>query len=345
MTEFIHRTAKGRMKISMKKLTKYTIVAFMAILFMMPNANAQTDLKKIGQTGLQFLKVDMHARAAGMGGASIMTMSGADALFYNPAGAAEMETGLDFFASQVGWIADISYLATGVTKTMGNLGTVGVSLITANYGDILGTRVDAGSEDGYVETGNLGVNASAIGLSWARALTDKFRFGGTVKYASQQLGESLMPETNKTKTNQAGGFAYDFGTMFYPGYKSLKLGMSFTNFSEQFKYEEEAFELPLTFKLGVAMNLFDIIGGPSNSSLNFEVNAIHPRDYTERVHLGGEFLYGNMLALRGGYKTNYDQESFSMGFGVKMSGFRVDYSYSAMGDFDGISRITVGAGF
>ena len=136
MTEFIHRTAKGRMKISMKKLTKYTIVAFMAILFMMPNANAQTDLKKIGQTGLQFLKVDMHARAAGMGGASIMTMSGADALFYNPAGAAEMETGLDFFASQVGWIADISYLATGVTKTMGNLGTVGVSLITANYGDI-----------------------------------------------------------------------------------------------------------------------------------------------------------------------------------------------------------------
>jgi|KNS9DCM_BmetaT_FD_k123_147556_1 hypothetical protein len=345
MTEFIHRTAKGRMKISMKRLTKYTIAAFVATFLLMPSANAQTDLKKIGQTGLQFLKVDMHAKAAGMGGASIMTMNGADALFYNPAGAAEMETGLDFFASQVGWIADISYLATGVTKTMGNFGTVGVSLITANYGDILGTRVDAGSEDGYIETGNLGVNASAIGLSWARALTDKFRFGGTVKYASQQLGESLMPETNKTKTNQAGGFAYDFGTMFYPGYKSLKLGMSFTNFSEQFKYEEEAFELPLTFKLGVAMNLFDFIGGPSNSALNFEVNAIHPRDYTERVHLGGEFLYGNMLALRGGYKTNYDQESFSMGFGLKMSGFRVDYAYSAMGDFDGISRITVGASF
>lgn len=340
MTGFIHRTAKGRMKISMKRLSKYTIVAFLAIFLLMPNVNAQTDLKKIGQTGLQFLKVDMHARAAGMGGASIMTMGGADALFYNPAGTAEMETGLDFFASQVGWIADISYLATGVTKTMGNLGTVGVSLITANYGDIVGTRVDAGSEDGYVTTGNLAVNASAVGLTWARALSDKFRFGGTVKYASQQLGESLMPETNKTKANQVGGFAYDFGTMFYPGFKSLKLGMSFTNFSEQFKYEEEAFELPLTFKLGVAMNLFDLIGGPSNSSLNFEVNAIHPRDYTERVHLGGEFLYGNMLALRGGYKTNYDQESFSMGFGIKMSGFRVDYAYSAMGDFDGMNNQT-----
>ena len=87
-----------------------------------------------------------------------------------------------------------------VTKTMGNFVTVGVSLISANYGDILGTRVDAGSEDGYIERGKLGVNASAIGLSWARALTDKFRFGGTVKYASQQLGECLMPETNKTKT-------------------------------------------------------------------------------------------------------------------------------------------------
>ena len=125
--------------------------------------------------------------------------------------------------------------------------------------------------------------------------------------------------------------------------------MSFTNFSEQFKYEEEAFELPLTFKLGVAMNLFDIIGGPSNSSLNFEVNAIHPRDYTERVHLGGEFLYANMLAIRGGYKTNYDEESFSMGFGIKYDvggiGLRVDYSYSAMDAFDGISRITIAGAF
>ena len=97
------------------------------------------------------------------------------------------------------------------------------------------------------------------------------------------------------------------------------------------------------------MNLFDLIGGPSNSSLTFELNAIHPRDYTERVHLGGEFLYANMLAIRGGYKTNYDEESFSMGFGIRYNvsgiGLRVDYSYSAMDAFDGISRITIAGSF
>ena len=92
-----------------------------------------------------------------------------------------------------------------------------------------------------------------------------------------------------------------------------------------------------------------MIGGPSNSALLLAVDAVHPRDYTERVHFGAEYLYANLLAIRAGYKTNYDEEALSMGFGVNYSvggiGLKIDYSYSQLGVFDGVSRITIGGSF
>jgi len=76
---------------------------------------------------------------------------------------------------------------------------------------------------------------------------------------------------------------------------------------------------------------------------------LHPRDYTERIHMGAEFMFMDMVALRAGYKTNYDIESLSLGGGVKLAlgGFalKVDAAYSLMEDFDDVMRFTVGASF
>jgi len=331
----------------MKKITKSLIILALPLALLNP-VKGQGSMKKIAQTGLQFLKIDMLAGAAGMGSAYTMAGKGASALFYNPAGMSNIDGGMDFVTSNTTWIADINYLAAGVARNFGTLGTFGVSFVTADYGDIIGTRVDAAAADGYVETDIGNVGSQAVGVSYARALTDKFRVGGQVKFTSQALGANLMPE-GETKNNEVSGLAYDFGTIFYPGFKSLAFGMSVRNFSPQYKYEEEAFELPLTFNIGTSINLFDLIGGPSNSALLLAVDAVHPRDYTERLHLGAEYLYANLLAIRAGYKTNYDEEALSMGFGVNYSvggiGLKIDYSYSQLGVFDGVSRITIGGSF
>ena len=330
------------MKIIIKPLT-ILVLPF----FLLSSAKGE-DLKKVAQTGLQFLKVDMLASAAAMGGAFTMAGTGANAMFYNPAGMSGTESGFDLVTSNTSWIADINYIAAGIARSFGNLGTVGVSFVTSDYGDIQGTRLDASTADGYVETDIGNVNSQAIGISYARILTDKFRVGGQVKFTSQALGANLMPE-GETKNNEVSGLAYDFGTIFYPGFKSLAFGMSIRNFSPQYKYEEEAFELPLTFNIGTSVNLFDFVNGPSNSALLIAVDAVHPRDYSERVHVGAEYLFADLLAVRAGYKTNYDEEALSMGFGVKYAvggiGLRIDYSYSQLGAFDGVSRITIGGSF
>lgn len=326
---------------------KKSFVILAAAAFMLSAATSgHAQLKKVAQTGMQYLKVDMSARAAAMGGAYTMIGDDATAMLYNAAGIASTEN-VAFYAARTQWIGDISYNAAGVVKSFGNWGTFGISARASDYGEVIGTRV-ADNEQGFTETGALDVGAYAVGLAYGRQLSSSFSVGGQVKFARQHLGSNLLPDGGTMK-NQVSTLAYDFGTKYYPGLGSLRLGMSLRNFSPQVEYVEQTFELPLTFRIGVAADVLDYLGSISNSSLLLSVDALHPRDYTERLHFGGEYTYSNVFALRGGYKLNYDEESFSLGFGVSPSfggvSLKLDYAYSAMGRFTNVNRITFGASF
>ncbi len=329
----------------MRILRKVVFLLFISLVFI--QVGSAKEIKKVAQTGLQFLKIDMSARSAGMGGAYTMVGNDASALFGNPAGISEMESTYDVFGSRVNWVADIYYSGAAAAANLGNLGTFGLHFMTSEYGEIIGTRV-ADNEAGYVETGNLDLDTYVVGFSYARRLTNKFTMGGTVKFTSQHLGSNLMP-SGETVTNKVSGLGYDFGTIFYPGFRSLRVGMSIRNFSPQFKYEETAFELPLTFRIGFAMDVLDLVGGMNNHSLVVDLDAIHPRDYTERIHVGGEYWYGDIIALRAGYKSNYDEQGLSLGFGLKyeISGIdlKFNYAYSDFGALSNVNRITIGGAF
>ena len=137
-------------------------------------------------------------------------------------------------------------------------------------------------------------------------------------------------------------------TIFYPGWQSFRFGMSIRNFAQEFTYEKESFELPLTFTIGVAMNIMDVLE-MEDQTLLFSIDAEHPRDYTERVRFGAEYLLFDMFAFRAGYKTNHDVEGFSAGVGFfyNFSGtnIKIDYAYSDIKFFDAVNRFTVGFSF
>jgi len=318
------------------------------MLYMVSAPPAQADIKKLAQTGLQFLKIDVGARAAAMGGSYAMVGQDATAMFYNPAGLAHMQHNWEVFATQTQWISNINYSAGGIAKNFGNVGVFGISLVNADYGEITGTRV-AATEAGFQKTGSLNVGAYAIGLSYGRNISNKFSVGGQVKLAAQHLGSSVLDSKGTEHTNKVSGMAYDFGTMFYPGFGSFRLGMFIRNFSPQFKYEKEAFQLPLTFQIGMAMDVLDVLGDHPASSLLLSVDALHPRDYTERIHVGAEYAYRNMVYLRGGYKFNYDEEGLSAGVGLKSNfgGYDVSvgYAYTSFGVFNAVNRFELNLGF
>ncbi|MCF7802755.1 MAG: PorV/PorQ family protein [Candidatus Marinimicrobia bacterium] len=329
------------MKHAIKILTVALLIAGLA-------SPAHSDIKKVGQTGLQFLKIGTSARASAMGGAFTMVGNDANALFHNPAGIANMDESLDFTSGMTQWIADINYSSAAVVKNLGIFGAVGVSAVFADYGDIEGTMV-ANNTQGYTDEGNVDVGAYAVGVSYARALTAAFSIGGQVKYAYQHLGSNVVETGGESIKNEVSGLVYDFGTIFYTGFKSHRIGMSIRNFSPQFEYEETPFDLPLTFNIGTAMNIMDLVMPSHQNPLVLSIDAVHPRDYTERVHVGGEYWYNNMIALRAGYKFNYDEESLTAGFGFKQSlagiNVKIDYAYSAFDLFDSVNRFSFGLQF
>jgi hypothetical protein len=96
------------------------------------------------------------------------------------------------------------------------------------------------------------------------------------------------------------------------------------------------------------MDMLDFMGEHQNP-LMLAIDAVHPRDYTERVHVGLEYVYMDMFSLRGGYKFNYDEEGLTAGLGVhyNFSGVigRLDYAYGDFGAFDAVHRFSFGVGF
>lgn len=300
--------------------------------------------EKLAQTGFNFLSVTSDARSSALGEAVNSVLGYSGALFHNPASMGKMSSFLNATFSMNQWIADINYLSASliVSPSDGDYGVVGFSFQSVDYGDVQGTMV-ANNEVGYVDTKTLSPTAMAVGIGYSKMLNDKFSVGGQIRYAYQALGESVVPsgEGTMTKENEASALAYDFGTIYRVGIKSLAFGMSVRNFSTEVKYEEEDFQLPLTFTLGISANLFDFVhlSGPKQALL-LSIDSSHPRSHPEQIKIGIEYKFLDVLSLRGGYISGNSQDDFSFGFGLSSLGIELDYSYTPFEFFDSVQRFT-----
>jgi hypothetical protein len=328
------------------------ILLFLAIL--LPSVLMSQD--KLAQTGFQFLSVGVDARATAMGESFVTFENTSASLFYNPAGIARLNSTLDIRVNHHNYIADINYISgtIAVKAFGGKYGVFGLSYLAIDYGDFIGTKV-ADTDLGYVETGTFSPSASVIGLGYGFELSESFSVGANVKYAYQSLGSSIVPSTvdpdipiDEIETFEEdyskGVLAFDFGTRYSTGYRSLVFAMSVTNFSQEIKYELESFQLPLTFRFGVAMNLFDFF--PQISDFHkflFSLDALHPRAAPEHIRIGGEYIFMDAIAIRAGYSSNsvHDATGLTFGFGVSQFGIGIDYSYTPFDIFDNIQRLSI----
>ena len=298
---------------------------------------------KLAQTGFQFLSVGQDARATGMGEAYTTVEGSPNALFYNPAGIASIDRMVDLRANYFEFIADIKYTSFAIASSPwgDQYGVIGLSVQAVNYGEIQGTMVWQNA-DGYVDTEIMEPSAIAIGLGYGKALSDRFLVGGQVRYVAQSLGKSVIPGEG-TKRNVADVLSFDFGTIYRTGFRSLSFGMSVRNFSSEIKFEEEGFQLPLTFKIGLSINALDFTSlNPADHALIVVLDAVHPRSYPEYINVGFEYLFMNSVALRAGYVSNQTEYDFTLGFGLQQFGFSVDYAYQDFGVFSSLHRFSLG---
>ena len=206
------------------------------------------------------------------------------------------------------------------------------------------------------------VSDLAIGLSYARSLTDRFSVGVSAKYI-QQIAYNESAST----------MAIDIGTTLRTGFHNLVIGMCVSNFGGTMKLEgtdlialadinksiggeynpdarlkTEPFPLPLNFRVGIAM---DVLGGKDpllaseSHRFTLALDGNHPNDNNERVNIGGEYAWDETLFARFGYKINYDTEKWAAGAGVKVKvgsqRLAFDYALADFGDLGKVSRISL----
>ena len=304
--------------------------------------------KKLAQTGFEFLSVGSHGRASGMGEAYTCVRGTSSALLYNPAGLAGMPVAVDLSASRNRWIADITHYSftAAFRPWKERYGVVGVSALWVDYGEFLGTMVWNNGQ-GYIDTETFTPRAMALGVGYAKSLTDKFSVGGQIKWVAQSSGRNVVPDAATSSglavvKSALSAAAIDFGTLYRTGFKSLVFGMSVRNFSKEIHYVQEGFQLPFTFRMGLAMNVLDLLPDPSEAHvLNLAADLVHPRSHDEYLCLGAEYLFLNTLALRAGIVTGQDETGATYGFGIQRFGLAVDYAFTPFGVFDNVQRLTV----
>lgn len=312
--------------------------------------HAQVGLKKIAQSTMNFQLVSISPAASAMGEAYSALGKGAESIFYNPAGIVEGESAYEmrFFTTQ--WIADINYMAGAIVYHSDRFGSMGLSFLNVDYGTLRGTSLISASEiftypHGYKETGDFSAGASSVGLTYGRAISHQFLVGGNVRFVNQNLGESLLAEG--LKKNDISKMAFDAGVKYYTYERNFWFGMSIRNFSSNIQREVITEQMPLQFTLGLAANVFQLFlpSLAENNNLLVSIDFQHPNNYTERTSLGLEYKIRNILAFRGGYYSNHDLASWSMGIGLQadLAGkpIQFDYSYSNMAVFDGVNRFSI----
>jgi hypothetical protein len=172
-----------------------------------------------------------------------------------------------------------------------------------------------------------------------------------VKYVTQNLDKATVELDDAgapvRKAYSKNVVAVDFGVIYNTGFRSLKLAMNARNFSQEVTYAEENFELPLVFRIGLSMDLVDLVPLNENvHSILFSIDTERPRDYYEQAKIGLEYTLLDMFSFRAGYITPTDVQGINFGVGLKsIAGFNVDYSYSDYGVFDGVNRFSINFGF
>ncbi|MBI3005684.1 MAG: PorV/PorQ family protein, partial [Ignavibacteriales bacterium] len=290
------------------QLLRITGVLLALILSLTIVAEAQ-QVTKVGTTAAKFLSIPVGARALGMGGAFVGVANDASAMYWNPGGLAGLPQSEAIF-SHATWLADMRFNFAAVALPLRDFGTFGVHFTSLTMDEMERTTEDFPEGTGQM----FSAGSVALGVTYARQLTDWFFIGANVKYVNEYIWNS-----------SATGFAIDLGTLFTTPFPGVKFGAVISNFGQKLRIAgddllvqkdispnqgnnpninanltTDFFELPLTLRIGLA---YDLISS-DDQKLVLAVDAAHPNDNSESINVGAEYsLFGNMLALRGGYKA------------------------------------------
>ncbi len=325
---------------------------------------------KRGTTGASFLKIGI-GRPTGMGDAFVGLCDDPSAIFYNPSGLTQL-TKREVMVNYIDWISDISHNYLSFSTPFLGAGVLGISVCAVDIGNLDKLDIDDPTTPIREDTLSLttfSCSDFAVGLSFARMITEKLSFGTTVKTIYEKIWDMV-----------ASGIGLDIGLHYNTGFRSLRLGVVMANFGPEIsfvgrqldkiekdtltgkevpvRYKTTPVPLPTTFRFGVAYNLID----EEKSKLVTCLDLVHYNDINETFNIGMEYNLSNFFFLRGGYIFNTSEEyrsretgvgpltglSAGLGIGTTLAqnlSLKLDYNYRHYEFLSGSHRLTFSIGF
>ena len=250
---------------------------------------------------------------------AVTAMTSPDAVFYNPAGLAEME-GSHFVLHHVESMTQ-QVDAFTLLLTPGDIATFGVTYELVDFGD-----QETGG--GPVPTGRLTYREHILVASFATALVPQIAAGLNYKYFASRLNcsgqcEGIPPQNAATH-------GLDFGVQYHPVWLTpARIGASLLNvgFPLQVINSQQADPMPTRLRVGVSYDVMHHIDAEAPYELWLLVDA-EEEDWqnpsTPTASVGVEFAVGDVVFLRGGYGGGEGIASGpAVGVGVIYSNFHI----------------------
>ncbi len=330
------------------------VILTLALIFIAPSAVISGELTKVGTTAANFLQLRVGARAMAMGGAFVGLADDVSALYWNPAGITSGR-GVRSFYQHSQLYAGLKHQSLGLTYALNPQNHMGLLVNYLDYGRMEQTTLE--SPDGtnqYFDAASM-----AIGLTYARQLTNRVSFGVTAKYIQERIWLEV-----------ARGYAFDIATLYNIKERGIRIGMNLSNLGPEMgigdaphlkfyrrqpddypgspqpesQLSTRTFPLPLAFSLGLGV---DIIGPAAfhqdeAQRLTTSFSITDGYDSPFRVNMGLEYAWHETLSLRGGYYLGYDTENYALGFGLNIFKYakinlQLDYAWMNYGDLGSIN--------
>ena len=306
------------------------------------------DVARKGTTGAEQLLIPVGARGLATGGAFVSNLTGLESVYYNPAGL-DVLAGAEVMFSYMNYIADINVSYFGVSTSLGDIGSIALTIKTFDFGDIPLTTSDFPDGDGRTYSPSF----FTFGLTYSKLITDRISIGTNFKLISESV-----------QNTSASGLAIDFGVQ-YKFDQQLSIGAALMNIGSNMQYAgaelqqrsdisgsnpgspdgsfeivSEGFQIPSYFQLSVSYD-YNI---NEQKNLIFGSAFIANNSLEDNFRFGLEYGFINTFFLRGGYNLAVGEEfdnsiyGFTVGAGIAYDlggdlGIAFDYAFREVKEF------------
>lgn len=321
---------------------RYRSLIFIAILLISNGLSAQIG----GESTYRFLSLTHSARVGALGGNQVAINDSSDLSlpYHNPA-LLNRNMSNQLLFSYTNYITDINYGYVSYAFRGPASGTAAFGVHYIDYGNF-----PEADEDGNLTGNFFKAGEYAFHLSWARP------------YKQWSFGATLKPVYSVFESYQSWGVAGDAGISWLSKNKLTSLGLVARNFGSQITtyYENgEREPIPFDVQVGLSRKLlhapltfhvtahqlqqWDLANPEPEETKTGEIDEfiVEPSETLSKqvmrhLLLGLEFNPSRFFAIRAGYNYQLRQElkveerlstvGFSLGFGIRVKRFKLDYS-------------------